>query len=388
MHGEDTLKIALDSWVLSSRFRYQGTYVYAQSLIAEFKKIASLRPEIEFCLFTAPNNSNDAGKIEPGKRFERAMSPLLNHDRLWRLGGVGRAAARAGADLIFTPTSSSFPTGGIPVVCTIHDVTPVLMPSHSRKVNLLQRSILWFSSKRARTIITVSQCSRNDLLNRYGLPESKVKVVYLGYDKALFNDAAPDPVFLEGLRSRLGVQRPYILHHGMIQPRKNLERLIEAYRLLLSHNPNLELDLVLAGALGWNYAEIVKAAHNNSSHRSRVLLPGALDGGDLAMLIKGASLVVIPSLYEGFCLPMIEAMACDVPVIAANGSCLPEVSGGALKYFDPLSIEDMADCMQQALEDEGLRKALTLNGKKRAAVFDWTRCAEETLAVLEKANGS
>jgi alpha-1,3-rhamnosyl/mannosyltransferase len=102
------------------------------------------------------------------------------------------------------------------------------------------------------------------------------------------------------------------------------------------------------------------------------------------MLIKGAALVVVPSLYEGFCLPMVEAMACGAPVIAANTSCLPEVSGGVLKYFNPHSIDDMATCMEQALEDGELRKSLAREGKKRAAFFDWRRCAEDTLAVFKE----
>lgn len=379
------MRIAFDSWVLSNRFRNHGTYVYAQSLIAEFKKLVQSQPGIEFCLFTSPRNSSDANRIEPCERFELAQAPMLSHDKLWRLGGISRAAARLRADLIFAPTLSLFPVGDIPVVCTIHDVTPVLMPSHSTKVNLLQRSLLWFSSKRARTIITDSQCSKNDLLNLYELPESKVKVVYLGYDKTLFNTVAPDPELQRNLLSRLGLNRPYILHHGVIQPRKNLKRLIEAYRLLCSRNSNLELDLVLAGGLGWQYEEILEAVNQSSGKGARVVLPGALDGPDLAMLVKSASLAVIPSLYEGFCLPMIEAMACGIPVIAAKTSCLPEVSGGVLKYFDPYSIEDMAACMEQALENQDLRKMLAEEGKRRAPLFDWQKCAQETLALLKEA---
>ncbi len=384
MDGAHDLKIAIDSWVLASRFRYQGTYVYAQCLIAEFKRIVRTRPDVQFCLFTSPRNSNDAGLVEASERFELAQTSLLGHDRLWRLGGASRAAAQAQADLIFAPTLSVLPVGRIPVVCTIHDVTPVVMPSHSRKVTVLQRSLLWFATRMAQTIITDSECSKNDLLKLYGLPESKVKVVYLGYDKGVFNDVAPDPELQKALLANLGVQKPYILHHGTIQPRKNLKRLIQAYRLLLDRNPNLEFDLVLAGALGWEYEEILAAATNGAGEKGRILLSGTLGAPDLALLIQGASLVVIPSLYEGFCLPMVEAMACGVPVIAANTSCLPEVSGGVLKYFDPSSMEEMTACMEQTLEDEQLRKTLAEEGTKRAAFFDWHRCAEETLAVFRE----
>jgi glycosyltransferase involved in cell wall biosynthesis len=376
------MKIAIDSWVLSSRFRYQGTYVYAQSLLAEFRKIAQANSEVSFCLFTSPTNSNDAGSFQPGTGFELTAAPLLSRDRFWRLGGASLAARRAHAHLIFAPTLSAMPLGKIPLVCTIHDVTPVVMPSHSRKVTLLQRSLLWAITRGAGHIITDSECSRRDLIRLYGLPESKVSVVYLGYDKALFNSDPPDSGQQKKLLTRLGLAKPYILHHGMIQPRKNLKRLIEAYRLMISRNANLEFDLVLAGAMGWEYEDIVATA--NSPGKGRIIFPGAVSGDDLAMLIKGASLVVIPSLYEGFCLPMIEVMACGVPVIASNGSCLPEISGGVLKYFDPCSVEEMASSMEQALENDELRKTLRREGKSRASSFDWQCCAEETLAILRR----
>ena len=377
------MKIAIDSWVLASRFRHQGTYVYARSLITEFKKIAATRPEIQFCLFTSPNNSNDAAQVGSATGFELSSTSLLAHGHLWRIGGASVAAARNHADLIFTPGLSLLPLGRIPLVCTIHDVTPVVMPSHSLEVMLWQRTLLRSSVKRARAIVTVSECSKNDLIRIYGIPESRVSVVYNGYDKAIFNDEAADPDRRKSLLSRLRLDKPYILHHGVIQPRKNLKRLIEAWRLLCSRNPNLEFDLVLAGPRGWEYNDILAAASNGAATSRRVVFPGVLDDPDLAMLIKAASLVVMPSLYEGFCLPMVEAMACGVPTIASNNSCLPEISGGVLKYFDPLSIDEMAACMEQALEDDALRHGLIQEGKKRASYFDWALCAAETLAILE-----
>jgi len=380
------LRIAFDSWVLSSRLRYQGTYVYARNLIAQFKRIAAARPEIQFCLFTSPQASNDANAItsDLGNGFERMPTRLLAYDRIWRLGGGTLAAARARADLLFAPTLSVLPVGWLPVVCTIHDVTPIVLPTFSTKVTLWLRSLLWSAAKFSRAIITVSECSKRDLLNIYGVPESKVSVVYNGYDPSIFNSTPPDHGRLKNLLDRLGIMRPYLLHHGVVQPRKNLKRLIAAYKLMLSRNRNLELDLVLAGRLGWDYDEILAAAGNGDGPRARVILAGALNDADLATLIKGSRLVAIPSLYEGFCLPMVEAMACGAPVVAAHASCLPEVSGGVLRYFDPQSVEEMAACMEGVLDSEAARQDLSRKGTARAACFSWDRCAQETLAVLTR----
>jgi glycosyltransferase involved in cell wall biosynthesis len=128
----------------------------------------------------------------------------------------------------------------------------------------------------------------------------------------------------------------------------------------------------------------VSAAAERSS-RGRVILTGLLNDPDLALLIKGASLAVVPSLYEGFSLPMVEAMACGVPTIASKTSCLPEISGDALAYFDPLSIEEIAACMQNVLRDSDLRLRVRQKGIDRAREFTWQRCAHQTVDVLMKA---
>jgi len=377
------LKIAFDSWALSSRFRHTGIYTYAQNLLAQFGRMDTSE-EVDVSVFACSGIKNDANWLERGPAVRTCHTPLLRSDMLWRLGGASFAAARSGADLLFAPVALTMPTGAVPIVCTIHDITAVTQPSQPTRVTLLQRAFLWPLAKFSRTIITDSEFSKRDIVNVYGVPEDRVAVVYLGYDKSIFNDIPSDPDLQKKLRERLGIQRPYILHHGVIQPRKNLKRLIEACRLMLSQKNGLEFDLVLSGPLGWKYDEILAAAANPIGEKGRVVLTGALSDTDLALLIKSATLAVIPSLYEGFCLPMVEAMACGCPTIAAGASCLPEVSQGALRYFDPLSVEDMADCMTKALEDNALRDELSQKGKCQAASYTWERCAKETLEVLRR----
>jgi glycosyltransferase involved in cell wall biosynthesis len=378
------VKIAVDSWTLASRFRCQGTYVYAQNLLREFKKLAREDTGICFSLFASGRNGNDAIHIAPEPRFELCSSSLLDHDRLWRFGGAGLSASKSHADVMFMPTASTLPMGLVPAVCAIHDVTPITMPSHSPRVSGMQRVLLKGCARFSRTIITSSECSKRDIVEHLGVPEQKVVVIHDGCDQALFNPDPPEKTALDALHARLGIEKPYLLHHGTIQPRKNLKRLIEAFRRMLLENTDLDFDLVLAGHPGWASAEIVNAAANNNG-RGRVILAGMLNDSDLALLIKGATLAVVPSLYEGFSLPMVEAMACGVPTIASNTSCLPEISSNALAYFDPLSVEEMAACMHTALCDSELRLRISEKGIERAREFGWDRCARQTLNVVMEA---
>lgn len=375
------MKIAVDSWTLANRFRCQGTYVYTQNLLREFKKLARKETTIQFSLFASGRNGNDAIHIAPEHGFELRSSALLDHDRLWRFGGAGVSASRAHADVMFIPTSATLPIGPVPAVCTIHDVTPITMPSHSPGVGAMQRVLLKGCARFSRAIITSSECSKRDIVTHLNVPEEKVVVIHDGCDPSFFNADPPDMTALTALHARLGIKRPYILHHGTIQPRKNLKRLIEAFHQMLSDNADLDFDLVLAGRRGWNSGEIISAAAEND-HRGSVILTGTLDDADLALLIKGAGLAVVPSLYEGFSLPMVEAMACGVPTVAANTSCLPEISGNSLAYFDPLSCEEMAACMQTVLRSSELRLRLSQNGIARSLEFSWERCARHTLDVL------
>jgi glycosyltransferase involved in cell wall biosynthesis len=382
------VKIAIDSWTLASRFRCQGTYVYTQNLLREFKVLARAQTGLRFSIFASDRNGNDAARIEPEGNFELCSSLILDHDRVWRLGGAGLSAARSHADVMFLPTAATLPIGPVPAVCTIHDVTPITMPSHSSRVGAIQRMFLRGCGKFSRAIITSSQCSKTDIVSLLGVPEEKIAVIHDGCDLAVFNPEPADAGAVAPLRQRLAIQKPYILHHGTIQPRKNLKRLIEAFRLMLARDSNLDFELVLAGQAGWKSEETLSAAANCRDSRGKVIVTGALAESDLALLVKGASLAVVPSLYEGFSLPMVEAMACGVPTVVSRTSCLPEISGNALAYFDPLSVEEMAACMQSVLLDLQLSRRLRQKGMERAHEFTWERCARETLDVLMKVGGA
>lgn len=373
--------IAFDTWILGSGAGNHGAYVYAAQLLNHFRELGS-RYSVQVRPYASAGSDNVANTLPAAPGFQPRQTGLLKHSRLWRFGGASALAAFERVDLVFSPLCTTLHLGGLaPTVTTIHDLIPVVMPWKSRVVKTL-RFLLWSAARWSRAIITVSQHSKTDLMEVYGLPESGIFVVYNGCDHAVFNGTAPDAGCLLETRRKFGLERPYVLHYGAIKPNKNLKRLVLAHRRLVARNPNLDCDLVLAGTPDSSHEEVLAAARPNGGNRGHVILTGAVNQRELVTLIKGASLAVFPSLYEGFCLPMIESMACGTPTIASNSSCLPEISGGVLKYFDPHSEEEMSACMEAVLESQDLRCELAERGRTRAGEFEWHRCAERTMEVL------
>lgn len=371
---------------MGAHARNQGVYAYSAQLMNYFRELGP-QHGLQFKPFVSASSDHDANAFGAATGFQPRSTRLLRHSCLWRFGGAWALASLDGVDLVFSPHCTTLYAGGpVPSVTTIHDLIPVVLPWESRIARTL-RFLLWSAARNSRAIITVSQHSKADLMRVYGLPDSRIHVIYNGCDHRVFNCTALDAHLLEATRRRLGLDRPYVLHYGAIKPNKNLQRLIVACRSLLERNPNLDFDLVLAGARDSGYEDVMRTVQQANGARGRVILTGALNQQDLVTVIKGATLAVFPSLYEGFCIPMIESMACGTPTIAANSSCLPEVSGGVLRYFDPCSEEEMSACIEAALESQELRRDLSDKGRHRAAQFEWRRCAEQTLAVLAQVAG-
>lgn len=372
--------IAFDTWALSSRFRNHGTYCYAMNVLRNLPGAIS-EADVNVRYFVSPGSANDAKQLDGGPHSQPVETSLLRLDRLWRLGLANVAASRTGADLLFSPSPHIIPMGTVPVVTTIHDATLITSSSLASWKNASSRFLTAAAARLSKHIVTVSNWSKKDIVEIYGVPPEKVTVVYEAFDHGVFNSSPGHAEKLSEILDKHGIVAPYLLHHGALQPRKNLVRLIQAYRLLLDRHSGLDLQLVLAGPLGWRYEDILRAANENGG-RGKVVMTGLLPAERLAELVKGAAACVIPSLYEGFCLPMIECMACGVPTIVSNASCLPEISGGVLHYFDPNSVEDIARAIWDVLDNPSLQAQLIGKGRERSAHFSWRRCAEETLEVL------
>ncbi len=268
-----------------------------------------------------------------------------------------------------------------PSVVTIYDLSFLLYPEsfkHSKRFYLGLFTRL--SAKRARRIIAISESTKRDVVRLLGVPPEKVEVVYCGIDEA-FRPLAEDQVAT--FRSKRGLPERFILFVGTIEPRKNVARLIEAFADLQTCKL-ANLKLVIGGAKGW-FCEHVFARVEELGLEGDVMFPGYIPVSELPLWYNAAELFVYPSLYEGFGLPPLEAMACGTPVVAANTSSLPEVVGEAGLTVDPLDVEGLAEAMRRALSDEALRQEMRERGLQRAKGFSWTKTARETVQVYRRA---
>ncbi len=265
-------------------------------------------------------------------------------------------------DFVLPPTRSTTRT-----LLTVHDLSflrypEAFVPALCRYLEqVVPRSVA-----RADLVLADSAHTRADLVTLLGTPAHKVRVLYSGVDARFC------PQSEEGERQRLqtcyGVgEQPYILTVGTIQPRKNYPRLIQAFGRL-----DVEAQLVIAGAPGWLYQDTLTEAEK---HGDRVRILGFVNDEDLPALYRNAALFVFPSLYEGFGLPVLEAMACAVPVVCSNASSLPEVAGHAALMVDPLNTDALAQAMALALTDTDLRREMIARGLTQAAQFTWKRAA-------------
>lgn len=268
-------------------------------------------------------------------------------------------------------------------VITVHDVAFLIFPEHFR---FLRRQILKFHTKRAimysDKVIVPSEATKRDVLRFYSVAEEKVRVVYHGYSRDLLERGKKDDPRVIGLTD----SKPYILFVGSVQPRKNIVRLVQAFDMLKDTGKYPDLKLVICGGKGWMYSKIYHKI-NCSAHRDDIVVVGNAGNDLLASFYADASLFVMPSLYEGFGLPVLEAMSFEVPVVCADNSSLSEIADGAALLTDGYSAEDIFRKIKRVLDDRTLYKNLRRKGVARAKEFSWDKAARETLEILEEVGG-
>lgn len=292
---------------------------------------------------------------------------------------------RAGVDLLHSLAfvqPVALPCAGI---VTIYDLSFVLFPQ--RFPPWRRMYLRWgagFSARSARRVIAISESTKQDIVRFLGVPESKVDVVACGVDEDFRPMESAEKV--DVLRSRRHLPPKMLLFVGTLEPRKNLTTLLRSYALLKQRfEPP---PLVIGGPTGWRHEEIFSLAQELDL-QDDVLFPGFIPREELPLWYNAASAFVYPSLYEGFGLPPLEAMACGTPVVASNASSLPEVVGDAGLLVEPTDAEELAQAMQRVLSDDDLRDSLRRKGLERAKKFSWPRAARETARAYDRAmNGS
>jgi glycosyltransferase involved in cell wall biosynthesis len=316
-----------------------------------------------------------AGLLPQGANAEHVV---LGPARLWTHLGLSREMLRRPPDVLFVP-AHVVPLWHPPAsVVTVHDLGYRFFPrQHTRRARLYLDASTRFSCRAARRVIADSQATARDLAHEYGVPPERVTVVYPGLDPAITR-ASEDAQ--QAVRERYRLPRPFVLYVGTIQPRKNLRRLVEAFARLPTDLAGI--DLVLAGQTGWLAEETFQAVRTHGLE-ARVHFPGYVAQEDLPGLLSAAECFVMPSLYEGFGLPVLEAMACGTPVIVSDGGSLPEVAGDAALQFPAADVDALATALARLLGDATLRRDLAASGLSWCRRFSWERTVQEILHVLE-----
>lgn len=295
--------------------------------------------------------------------------------RFWTLFALPRAVRKDKLDVFFSPTHYAPPFVRCPEVISILDVSYKRFPEMFTKKDLYKLS-WWgkYSVRKAKCIITISENSKDDIINTYRISAQKVAVIHLG-----IKDVKVSNMKKEEVLSKYNIESPYILFVGTLQPRKNVKRLIQSISLL----KNKKATLVVIGKKGWMFEEILSAPEKFEVS-DRVMFLHDVTNEELPVIYKNAECFVLPSLYEGFGLPVLEAMQYECPVITSNTSSLPEAGGDAALYVNPEDVLDIASKIDEVLESKTLRARMIKLGNTQVKKFSWEKAAKETLKVLEE----
>ncbi len=342
-----------------------GTYI--QNIL---RQLARLDHEWEYVLLCRPKERDWFADLGPNFRpVVVGAAPYSISEQLsvpWRL-------LRERVDLFHSPHYVLPPLVRCPSVVTIHDCIHLMFPQYlpNRLALVYARVFMWWAATRSAKVLTVSEASKHDILRFFRVPERKVIVIPNAIDER-FGMPPPDEEVYR-IKERFQLHEPFVLYAGNVKPHKNLERVIEALAQLHANGFD-QLKLLIIGNDISKYATLRRAVHTHNLHRF-VRFFGFVPDQTLAILYRLASVFVFPSLYEGFGLPPLEAMASGTPVVTSNVSALPEVVGEAAVLVDPHDSHAIAEGIAHVLFDPQLRTTLRQRGLERAATFSWETAA-------------
>lgn len=350
-----------------------GTETYVRGLIHGLSQVDKKN---EYILFTH-NENHHTFEYNSGQ-FSKILCPIPAKNRLARVAYeqlfLPRVVTKYRIDVLHSPGYVSPVVGKFGKVVTIHDMQYIYYPGYFSKTKLLYwKHLLPLSARRSDVILTVSENSKTDIANFLNIPRNKI---FVTYEAPKFCSDSDKGDSLPTVMKKYGIRHNYVLSVASLLPHKNLDRLIEAFALL---EGKIDHQLVLVGIKGPALNEIKKRIKNKLKHPERVAILGYISDQDLTAIYKRASLFVLPSLFEGFGIPLLEAMSLDCPVAASNKTSIPEVVGDAALLFDPNSPDQIAKAILSVVSDKTYREQLIAKGRQRVKLFSWERMAEETV---------
>lgn len=355
-----------------------GIERYLRNIIKAFQKIDRKN---EYAVFT---NRDNTGTFDLRNNFREHYSPISAHLRpmkiLWEQFVLPLQVKMVGIDLLFSPGNISPLFVPCPSVVVIHDLIPFRSPANFTKNELLPlKTLLCLTAKRATQIITVSKSSQKEILEQFNIPREKTIVVYEACDeKFLYHQ--PSAEDKNTVKEKLTIHGDFVLCTASTRQNKNLDRLLLAFSLL-KRKHDIKHRLVIAGLAGPHHQSLIKMVSDLELGKE-VVFTGHVSDELLPALYGAASVFVYPSLYEGFGLPVLEAMACNTPVVASNTTSLPEVVGDAGLLIEPYNVEDISEGIYKVLTDDELHRQLTNKGRKRVREFSWDSTARKTLSIM------
>jgi len=358
-----------------------GAAVYTYELV---RALAAVDRDNEYVIFARGDHFDDLPATRPGLRVLKVRAASRPQRLLWEQAVLPRRLRQLRIDVLHSPhhTLPLVPCGCRRVV-TFHDLTFFLLPERYPTTRRLYFQLMTrLSAQVADAAIVPSESVRGDVMRLLRLPPERVFAIPEAAGPAF---CPQDAAVIEAVRHRYGLEGPYVLSVGSLEPGKNRERLLQAFARLRTRG--LEHTLVVAGQRAWRYEGEEPLARRLGLGDS-VRFLGHVPQADLPALYGGASLFAFPSLYEGFGLPALEAMACGTPVVASNVSAVPEVVGEAALQVSPWDVGALAGAMERVLRDERLRDDLRERGLRRAAEFSWEKAARQTAKVYRWAAGS
>jgi glycosyltransferase involved in cell wall biosynthesis len=368
------VRIAIDG----RKLRDYGIGTYVRNLLRQLGRQDTTNEYVVFC------RAEDCDAVEElGPRF-RAVVETAKPYSISEQFALPMALRREGAELFHEPHYVLPPLTPCRSVVTIHDCIHLRFPQYlpSKLGYAYARGQMWAATHQAARVITVSEASKRDILRYFRVPESRIDVIYNAIDDRFWQEPTADDVMK--VRERYRLTDPFVLYAGNIKPHKNLERLIEAFQLMRQNDPDLaNVQLLIIGDEISKYATLRRAVHRNKLHK-HVRFFGFVSDQTLAALYRLADVFVFPSLYEGFGLPPLEAMASGCPVITSNVSSLPEVVGDAAVMIDPYEPAVIAEAMHRVLTTPSLREDLQRRGLARAREFSWERSIKRVREIYDE----